>query len=66
MYLGYISYCVSKESEPYISNGDDLREIENNFGTNPVELRYTNDTITHFSLKSGDVVSYELKCIYDF
>eukprot|EP00833_Pecoramyces_ruminatium_P001337 jgi/Orpsp1_1/1175369/evm.model.c7180000053591.1 len=58
---GYISYSISKESEPYFSNADELRKNKKYFETNPVELRLSNESVTSISLKSGSIITNTLK-----
>ncbi|KAL6605508.1 hypothetical protein U3516DRAFT_30505 [Neocallimastix sp. 'constans'] len=58
---GVISFSYSKSSEPYFSNIDDLRNIQDSFGTNPTKLVLTPDSIDHFSFVSGGIVTGPIK-----
>ena len=70
--LGGISYSLSKNYEPYFSNIDELRENEHfketefGFSTNPSKIRFTNDSLTTFSILSGDMIPNGMKCIINF
>jgi hypothetical protein len=67
-YEGGISYSLSKNYEPYFSNIDELRENEHfketefGFSTNPSKIRFTNDSLTTFSILSGDMIPNGMKC----
>ncbi|ORX58413.1 hypothetical protein BCR36DRAFT_111736 [Piromyces finnis] len=59
--IGNILYVIDKDSEPYISNMDDLKKIKGNIATNPtkIKLNYILDTI---ELYSGDKLPDNIAC----
>ncbi|ORX75340.1 hypothetical protein BCR32DRAFT_285275 [Anaeromyces robustus] len=59
---GFISYSLSKEYEPKISNIDELREGEKTFSTNPVGIKFMDDSIQTFSILSGERIPEGIKC----
>ncbi|OUM69449.1 hypothetical protein PIROE2DRAFT_2535, partial [Piromyces sp. E2] len=61
-FLGDISFCLTKESEPQFSNKDDLRKIKGNFVTNPTEIRISSDSVKSVSLFSGDTLNEKINC----
>ncbi|ORY36215.1 hypothetical protein LY90DRAFT_511561 [Neocallimastix californiae] len=58
-----ISLSMTKESEPYFSNKDDLI-IENpdGFVTNPTKMILSPDSVNSTSILSGEILSETIKC----
>jgi len=54
---------MTKESEPYFSNKDDLI-IENpdGFVTNPTKMILSPDSVNSTSILSGEILSETIKC----
>ena len=59
---GDISYSYSLSDEPYFTNIDDLRKIENAFATNPSHLEFLSDSLKDLSIFSGEMSYDEIKC----
>ncbi|OUM57601.1 hypothetical protein PIROE2DRAFT_17362 [Piromyces sp. E2] len=57
-YEGSISYCISKEHEPYFSNRDELNEISNGFATNPTHIRFSKEP-NKTDILSGEIVELQ-------
>ncbi|KAG4094051.1 hypothetical protein H8356DRAFT_1401743 [Neocallimastix lanati (nom. inval.)] len=60
-YQGFISYSLSKSDEPFFSNIDELRKIENAFATPPVNLRFISNSLNSVSLLSGESLQNDIK-----
>ncbi|ORX87473.1 hypothetical protein BCR32DRAFT_154173 [Anaeromyces robustus] len=65
-HYGFISYSVTKEFEPFFSNYDDLKSIENNFATYPTKIELDENSTNLISVLSGDTISNQIKYkLYD-
>jgi len=62
--IGNIAYSYDKKSEPYITNIDELKEIPNNFATNPTSIKFYEDFINGISLYSGQTIPEGISCIF--
>ncbi|ORY77905.1 hypothetical protein LY90DRAFT_84737 [Neocallimastix californiae] len=64
--IGHTLYSLNKESEPYISNINELRAIQGSVMTNPTKLILNDNNIKTISLISSDVLPSGISCsIYD-
>ncbi|KAG4094049.1 hypothetical protein H8356DRAFT_1401741 [Neocallimastix lanati (nom. inval.)] len=59
-YQGKISYSLSKLDEPFFSNINELRQIENAFATPPVNLRFISNSLNSISLLSGESLQNDI------
>ncbi|ORX42562.1 hypothetical protein BCR36DRAFT_416049, partial [Piromyces finnis] len=64
--IGHIAYSLDLNSEPDFSNIDELKQVQNNFATNPTSLRLNEHSVNSVSLYSGEKIPEAIYChIYD-
>ncbi|OUM60072.1 hypothetical protein PIROE2DRAFT_14263 [Piromyces sp. E2] len=60
--IGDISYSVDKNSEPFISNIDELKKIPSALATNPTNLVLNDNSMNYISLYSGQKIPDGISC----
>jgi len=64
--FGNICYSLDKNSEPSISNMEELKKEKGNMATNPTMIQFSQGSQTSVSLLSGEKLPNGLECnIYD-
>jgi len=61
--MGYISYSLKKESEPEISNIDELRKEKGAIATNPTKIKLNDDSLYSISILSGEKLPEGIACM---
>jgi len=62
--FGNIVYSLDKDSEPVISNMDEIKIIKGNVATNPTKLKFNDNSPNKVALFSGNKLPEGISCKY--